>query len=66
MSDSGFIAQEVETIIPHAVSEFKEIKSGKIYKNMRHERIIPYLVKSIQELYLKIQELENKLHSYVN
>jgi hypothetical protein len=59
-SDSGFIAQEVEPIIPHAVGEFCEIESGEIYKNMRHERIIPYLVKAIQELNLKVETLSNQ------
>jgi hypothetical protein len=49
-SDIGFIAQEVEDIIPEAVSEFNEINSGVTYKNMRYERMIPYLVGSIQRL----------------
>jgi hypothetical protein len=55
--DSGFIAQEVEQILEHAVSEYKEIETGEIYKNMRHERIIPYLVKAIQELTQQVNEL---------
>ena len=55
-SDVGFIAQEVEEVIPEAVSEFNEINSGVTYKNMRHERIIPYLVGSIQRL----EELTNR------
>jgi hypothetical protein len=68
-SDSGFIAQEVETVIPHAVSEYPELNSGIVYKNMKHERIIPYLVSSIQELTKqnslltkRIEILENKLN----
>jgi hypothetical protein len=66
-SDVGFIAQEVAEVIPEAVSEFNEINSGITYKNMRHERIIPYLVGSIQRLEellaeykLRIEDLEKK------
>jgi hypothetical protein len=53
-SDSGFIAQEVEKVLPHAVSEYTEINTKKVYKSMRHERIIPYLVSAIQELHAEI------------
>jgi hypothetical protein len=56
LSDSGFIAQEVERIIPHAVSEYFELNSNNKYKNMKHERIIPYLVSAIQELYTILQK----------
>lgn len=59
--DSGFIAQEVEQVLDHAVSEYTEIESGEKYKNMRHERIIPYLVKAIQELTQQVNELK-RLH----
>jgi hypothetical protein len=58
--DSGFIAQEVEQVLDHAVSEYTEIESGEKYKNMRHERIIPYLVKAIQELTQQVNELLKK------
>jgi hypothetical protein len=50
-SDIGFIAQEVEEVIPEAVSEFNEINSGIKYKNLRHERMIPYLIGGMQELH---------------
>ena len=60
-SDSGFLAQEVEDIIPHAVSEYNDITSKTCYKNMRHERIIPYLVSAIQELQKTVKELQEKL-----
>ena len=48
--DVGFIAQEVEEIIPYAVTEYSEIASGNTYKRMKHERIIPYLVSAVQRL----------------
>lgn len=68
-SDAGFIAQEVEPVIPYAVSEFDEINSGITYKNMKHERIIPYLVGSIQHLHTIIKDLESRiedLHSIIH
>jgi hypothetical protein len=49
-SDIGFIAQEIEEIIPEAVSEYTQIESGEVYKNIKHERIIPYLLTAIQYL----------------
>jgi len=49
-SDVGFIAQEVESVIPYAVSSYSEVNSGEIYKRMKHERIIPYLTSAIQTL----------------
>ena len=48
--DVGFIAQQVEEVIPYAVGEYTEIESGETYKRMKHERIIPYLVAAIQRL----------------
>lgn len=55
-SDSGFIAQEVEPIIPHAIGDYTDINSQTVYKNMRHERIIPYLTAAIQQLVEKQEE----------
>ena len=63
-SDSGFIAQEVENIIPHAVGEYNLIESKEIYKNMRHERIIPYLVNAIQDLKKQVDELQEFKDSF--
>ena len=48
--DVGFIAQEVEPLIPLAVSEYTQINTGDVYKNIKHERLIPYLVGAIQRL----------------
>jgi hypothetical protein len=60
-SDSGFIAQEIETLIPHAVGEYTQIETGDVYKNMRHERIIPYLTAAIQRLISRIEENEREI-----
>ena len=56
-SDIGFIAQEIEEIIPLAVSEFNF--SNEKFKTIKHERLIPYLVGAIKELYLIIQKNNN-------
>jgi len=56
--DVGFIAQEVEKIIPYAVSEFTDLNSGDIFKNIKHERIIPYLVAAIQQLTNLVKDLQ--------
>jgi len=65
-SDSGFIAQEIETLIPHAVSEYTDITNEErnIYKNLRHERIIPYLTAAIQELFTLFEKSEQKQQEY--
>lgn len=56
--DVGFIAQEVENLIPYAVSEFTDINTHEIFKNIKHERIIPYLVAAIQKLSKQIKDLQ--------
>ena len=55
-NDIGFIAQEIEKIIPEAVSEYTEVTSKEVYKNIKHERIIPYLLVTIQYLLDKINK----------
>ena len=56
-TDVGFIAQEIELIAPHLVSEFKDIKTDTMYKGIDYEKIIPYLVD-------EIKILKNKLNNY--
>ena len=58
-SDVGFIAQEVEDVIPECVAEYQEINSGTIYKNIKHERLIPYLVGAIKKLEYINKELQS-------
>ena len=60
-NDVGFIAQEVEEVVEYAVGEFSDLESGEVYKKIKHERIIPYLVGAIQKLEARISELEGKL-----
>jgi hypothetical protein len=60
-SDSGFIAQEIEQVIGHAVAEYPDLHSGNIYKNIKYERIIPYLTSAIQELSTKLNEALDRI-----
>ena len=63
--DIGFIAQEVEDIIPEVVLTDKEGILGapetKGYKTITYPKLIPLLVDSIQELTKKVSTLENKI-----
>jgi hypothetical protein len=47
-NDVGFIAQELEQVIPQAISDTSHENTS--YKSIKFERILPYLVGSIQKL----------------
>ncbi|MFH1608667.1 MAG: tail fiber domain-containing protein, partial [Patescibacteria group bacterium] len=51
----GFIAQEMEEIFPNMVST--NPKTG--YKSLSYTPLIPYAIKAIQELNLKVESLTN-------
>ena len=53
--DYGFIAQDVQKIIPELVR-----KNENELLSMRHQGIIPILVEAIKELEARVKELENK------
>jgi len=55
--ESGFIAQELESVIPEAVYSNDTTKS----KSLSYNSIIPYLVEAIKEQQIKIVDLTNKL-----
>ena len=57
-NDYGLIAQEVEKVLPNIVGEMKD---G--YKGIRYEKLIPFLIDSIQQLTKRVEKLEkqNKL-----
>lgn len=61
--DSGFIAQEVESVLEHATGEYTHIESGTIYKNLKHERIVPYLLRTVQNLLERVELLEGLLRT---
>ncbi len=53
---TGFVAQEVETIVPDAIYS----PSGST-KLLHKEELVPTLVKALQEAVQRIEELEKKL-----
>ena len=53
--DYGLLAQEVEKVLPNIVGEMKD---G--YKGIKYEKIIPFLIDSIQQLTKRVEELEGK------
>ena len=59
-SDVGIIAQEVEKIIPEAVT----IRDTG-YKAVKYEKIIPLLIESIKELIDKTEALEAKIAAII-
>jgi len=54
-NEIGFIAEEMETILPSIV------KSGHGVKGIQYDQIVPILVSALQEQQQKINELENKI-----
>jgi hypothetical protein len=62
-SDIGFIAQEVEKVLPQIVREKNLMKSpdeNETYKVVAYDRLIPILVESIKVLTARIDELEKR------
>ena len=59
----GYIAQEVEKVLPNVVDTHDHSGNGglKDEKSINHPHLIPYLVKSIQQLSAKIDKLEKQL-----
>ena len=59
----GYIAQEVEKVLPNIVDTHDHSGNDglKDEKSINHPHLIPYLVKSIQQLSAKIDKLEKQL-----
>ena len=58
--EHGFIAQEVEQVIPELVS-LEEWEDGTERKFLSTKEMIPYLVVAVQEQQRQIEDLRNKL-----
>ena len=54
--DHGFIAQDIEEILPNLVNSEGE------YKSLKYEKFAPYLVKAIQELYTIIKDQQEQIN----
>jgi hypothetical protein len=59
--DLGFIAQEVEKVLPEIVRE-KEmgLLDGRTYKTVDYEKVVAVLVEAIKELKAEVDELKTK------
>ena len=56
----GFIAQEVEEILPELVKEIDTVgKDGETHKVVNYQGVIPILVEAIKELKAEIEQLKN-------
>ena len=65
-SQAGFIAQEVEKVLPELVKENDSV-DGSSYKGVSSDDLIPYLVKYVQKLREKLEILkETKLKKSVS
>ena len=65
-SQAGFIAQEVEKVLPELVKENDSV-DGSTYKGVSSDDLIPYLVKYVQKLRKKLEILkETKLKKSVS
>lgn len=59
----GFIAQEIEEVLPEVVSEVESIgdKHGDTHKVVNYQAVVPVLVEAIKELKAEIDELKEQL-----
>ena len=57
----GFIAQEIEQVLPSLVTEVETLKdeNTETHKTVNYAALVPVLVESIKELTKRIEELEN-------
>jgi hypothetical protein len=58
--DHGFIAQDIEELLPNLVN------NEGTYKSIKYEKFAPYLVKGFQELYTIIQDQKNEINDLKN
>ena len=60
-ASAGLLAQEVEKVLPSAVSEVElqlKVKDGNEYKVLEYDQVIALLVESVKELKAEIEELK--------
>ena len=50
--DHGFIAQDIEELLPNLIN------NEGTYKSLKYEKLAPYFIKGIQELHKKIEKQE--------
>lgn len=60
--DIGFIAQEMEKIVPEVIKETETLEVGGTHKTMDYAKLTSILVQAIQEQQQQINELKEKLN----
>jgi len=60
--DIGFIAQEMEKIVPEVIKETETLEVGGTHKTMDYAKLTSILVQAIQEQQEQINKLEEKLN----
>ncbi len=60
-SDVGFIAQDVAPILPLVMRELNFPSAPETYYGIAYEKIVPYLVKAVQELSRKLEETQKQV-----
>ena len=63
MNPIGFVAQDVENAIPELVSEYKDEAYDFKVKSLGYAGFVPYLVKAVQELTEKNEQLEARIRT---
>ena len=58
--DVGFIAQEVQEVIPELVKEVTSLKDKGTHLTVNYEKLVPVLVESIKELKEEIDDIKKK------
>ena len=65
----GFIAHEVSSIVPEAITGEKDAvdaKDNPIYQGIDQAKLVPILTKALQEAVTKIEELETRIQTLEN
>jgi hypothetical protein len=65
----GFIAHEIQEIVPEAVTGRKDevgIDGKPIYQGVDYSKIVPLLTAALQEAILKIEQLETRIQTLEN
>jgi hypothetical protein len=54
----GFIAQEVEEVLPELVTESEDLNDGEVYKGVNYSVMVAVLVEAVKEQQKQIDELK--------
>jgi hypothetical protein len=61
--DVGLVAQNVEQVFPQIIGSLEDPNDpSKVYKTVRYEKLVPYLIQSVQELSARVRTLEKALN----